>query len=298
MFLGIATALAIGVSALVCVETGAFGGLNWIWLLPACFFGVLAVAGGLLYVLLRIMAAAVDMEKPQERDSRFYRFVIGQTAGALIPLLNIQIRKKGMEQLPRDGRFLLVCNHISELDPIFLLYCFSKSTLAFISKRENDERPLVGPMLHKLLCQPINRENDREALKTILKCIEIIKEDKASIGVFPEGYVSLDAKLRPLKGGVFKIAKRAGVPVVVCTVRNTQEVFKNAVRFRPTQVPVHLAGVIDVQTVEALTAVELAEQAHELMARDLGPELVYSGPAEDAWRGTAKELLMKEKENP
>ena len=37
--------------------------------------------------------------------------------------------------------------------------------------------------MHKILCQRVNRENDREALKTILKCIDILKKDKASIGM-------------------------------------------------------------------------------------------------------------------
>ncbi len=298
MLLGIATALAMALGGYVCLETGAFGDFRWLWILPGCFFGALAVFGGLFYGVIRIMAKAVDMQTPQEQDSRLYRFMVNETIRMLIPLLGVKVCKKGMEQLPKKGRFLLVCNHISELDPLLLLSCFPKSTLAFISKRENDARAIVGPLMHKLLCQPINRENDREALKTILKCIEIIGEDKASIGVFPEGYVSLDGRLRPLKGGVFKIAKRAKVPVVVCTVRNTQNVFKNAAKLRPTQVHVHLTGVIDSQSVEQLTTVELAERAHALMARDLGPELVYSGPPEEAYKGTALELVLRAKEDP
>lgn len=85
-----------------------------------------------------------------------------------------------------------MCNHLNDLDPLSLLKHFKKSQLAFISKRENDEKFIVGKLMHKILCQPINRENDREALKTIVKCIQILKEDKASIAVFPEGYTSRD----------------------------------------------------------------------------------------------------------
>ena len=43
--------------------------------------------------------------------------------------------------------------------------------------------------------------------------------------VFPEGYTSMDEKLHPFRSGVFKIALRAKVPVVVCTVQNTNKVF-------------------------------------------------------------------------
>ena len=34
---------------------------------------------------------------------------------------------------------------------------------------------------------PLDRKNDREALKAILKAIQFLKEDKCSIVVFPEG---------------------------------------------------------------------------------------------------------------
>ena len=38
--------------------------------------------------------------------------------------------------------------------------------------------------------QMLNRENDREALKTIVTCIRLLKDDEVSIGVFPEGGIA------------------------------------------------------------------------------------------------------------
>ena len=133
---------------------------------------------------------------------------------------------------------------------------------------------VVGKLMHKILCQMINRENDREALKTILKCIKIIKEDKASICVFPEGYTSLDGKLHRFRSGVFKIAQKANVPIVVCTIQNTQNVFHNISHLRPTKVRFHLVAVIPPEELKGVTAVEVGERVHTLMAEDLGPELV------------------------
>lgn len=46
---------------------------------------------------------------------------------------------------------------------------------------------LIGKIMHRLMCQLINRENDREALKTILKCIQMIREDQVSGCRLPRG---------------------------------------------------------------------------------------------------------------
>ena len=133
---------------------------------------------------------------------------------------------------------------------------------------------LVGKLMHKVQCQLINRENDREALKTIIRCIQIIKEDKASIAVFPEGYTSLDGLLHPFRSGVFKIAQKAKVPIVVCTLRNTQHIFHNAARLRRTDVDLHLLQVIPPEELAGVTAVDVGKRVHALMAADLGPENV------------------------
>ena len=133
---------------------------------------------------------------------------------------------------------------------------------------------VVGKLMHKMLCQRINRENDREALKTILSCIRIIKEDKASIAVFPEGGIKGGNVLHPFRHGVFKIALRTQVPVVVCTLWGTQDVFHNGLRLKPTDVQFHVLGVVEPETYKDMTTVELGHLVHDMMAKDLGPERV------------------------
>ena len=76
----------------------------------------------------------------------------------------------------------------------------------------------------------------------------------------------------PFRHGVFKIAQRTGVPIVVCTLQGTQHVLKNAVKLKPSSVQMHLVGVIE--EVKGRNTVELGEQAYRMMADDLGPELV------------------------
>ncbi len=258
----------------LCFAVGGFAGVNVLWCLPLCIVGSALGLGLLYFLLLWLASTLVDMEKPQEKDSKFYRFLIQTTAQLALWILRMRVHTRGLEQTPKDGRFLLVCNHLSLLDPVTLLAYFRKSQLAFISKRENNSMFLVGKLMHKILCQLINRENDREALKTIIACIRLIQEDKVSVGVFPEGYIHGDELLHPFRSGVFKIAQKAKVPIVVCTMQNTQKVKKNMPKLKPTHVHLHLVGVVQPEEFEGLTTVDIASRVHAMMAEDLGPDLV------------------------
>ena len=88
--------------------------------------------------------------------------------------------------------------------------------------------------------------------------------------MFPEGYTSRDGKLHTFRSGVFKIAQKANVPIVVCTIQNSQYVFRNAKHLKPTDVYLHLLTVIPAEEVQSSNTVELAERIHDMMAADLG----------------------------
>ena len=270
----VALLLALLAAVGICAGVGGFAELDWLWILPVSFVGSLLTMGVLLFLTALIACAVVDTQKPQKSDNAFYRSLIYILADTVIWLLRMRVHTRGLEQTPKDGRFLLVCNHIHDLDPVTLLAFFKKSQLAFISKRENTTMFLVGKLMHRIMCQLINRENDREALKTILTCVDMLKQDMVSVAVFPEGYTSVDGLLHPFRSGVFKIAQRAKVPIVVCTLKNTNHVFGNAIRLRPTDVHLHLVGVLTPEELQGMTAVEIGSKVHAMMAEDLGPELV------------------------
>lgn len=275
MVIGIVAVIAAIVSAVICGMSGGFESLSWLWMLPlgwlGSFLGVIVLA----FLLVLLMCAFVDLEKEQNKDNRLYRSVLYMIADAAHTVLQVRVHTEGLEQIPAAGRVMLVCNHLDNVDPVIIMHQVKKKqTLAFIAKREVASMFVVGKFMHKILGQRVNRENDREALKTILKCIDIIKTDKASIAVFPEGGIRGGNVLHPFRHGVFKIALRTKVPVVVCTLWGTQNVFHNGLRLKPTDVDFHVLGVVQPETYEGMTAVELGHLVHGMMAKDLGPDRV------------------------
>ena len=274
MLLGAYVVLSLLIGAAVCFGTGAFGAFSWIWLLPAVALGCLLVLLGGTFAFLMYLCKKVDLDVPQEEDDKLYRIMTNLIIESVLPVLRIHVKTSGLEKMPKDGRFLLIANHTDNSDPIILLYCLAKYQLAFISKRENRDMFVIGPMMHKIQCQLINRENDREALKTILKCIQILKEDKASVAVFPEGGIDDDLLLHKFKPGVFKIAQKANVPIVVCTLKNTKVVVANLKKWKRSDVELKVLDVIPAEELKGITTVDIAQRCYEMMAEDLGPDLV------------------------
>lgn len=262
--------LGIGLLSLILAVIGAIQGPVWmalVWFVGSAL-ALLVIAA--LFLILACLA--VDKNKPQEHSSKFYRVMAKWYIEAVVKIARVHIHTAGLEKIPADGRFLLVCNHIHDVDPGILLHCFPKKELVFIAKRETKDMFVIGDLLYKLQGQFINRENDKEALKTIIKCIQIIKADQGSIAVFPEGYVSLDGKLRHFRSGVLKIAQKAGVPIVVCTLKGTKTVLPHFLKLKPSHVDMHLVGVIGAEEVKAANTVDLAEQIYDMMIADMGEE--------------------------
>ena len=266
--------LSLAVSTMVSLLAGAFESYMWLWLLPMVALGVLVVLLLCVFAYLLILCRLVKPDQEQDGDDRHYRKVAELVVESVLPLVRIGVKTKGLEKVPAQGRFLLVCNHVCNLDPAPILYALPHRQLAFIAKREVRDMFMVGDFLHKLQGQFINRENDREALKTILKCIQIIKEDKGSIAVFPEGGIHEDRKFHRFRPGVFKIAQKAKVPVVVCTLKNSRWMIHNLLHLKRTDTEFSVLTVIQPEEYEGMTTTELAERAYEIMAADLGPENV------------------------
>lgn len=272
MLIGGVSLLSAVLSVLWCITGGGFKSFGWLWMLPVGFAVAFLIQAALIFLTVWILSKSIDVSKEQKEDSRFYRWMIGLLAEAAHSIVMMRVHTKGLEKTPTDGRFLLVCNHLNDFDPVVLIHHFRRSQLAFISKRENGALFIVGTLMHKIMCQPINRENDREALKTILNCIRLLKEDQVSIAVFPEGYTSRDHKFHHFRPGVFKIAQKAKVPIVVCTVTNTHKVLGNLKKLKPTDIDLHLLTVIPPEELEGVTTVDIAQRIHAIMAEDLGPE--------------------------
>ncbi|MBR0189268.1 MAG: 1-acyl-sn-glycerol-3-phosphate acyltransferase [Clostridia bacterium] len=227
--------------------------------------GLLCAISGVavLHALFFVTVAAFVKVKDYDKASRFYRSVFIYYLKLILFFSRIKVTTSGMEKLAGiKGGFLLVGNHRSDFDPIITLVALRNKNFAFISKPENFKIPVVRKFLYKGLYAPIDRENARNALKTVNLTAARIKGGVISYGVYPEGTRSKGKNLLPFHDGVFKIAQKAEAPIVVAGVTGTETVHKRA-PWRRTVVHFDILDIIDTEKVKALSSHGLAGIAHE-----------------------------------
>ena len=234
------------------------------WWIFSAVFGLLLLAAAVVL----IAAAAVDNEKLYTDYSPFYRTILYTLVDVILFFSRVKIEMRGMEKVPSEGRFLLVCNHLSVFDTITKVHVFRKYDLAFISKPENFTIPVVGRILRRCCFMPIDRQNPRNAMTTINHAAALLGQDEMSVAVYPEGTRSRQKVLLPFHGGVFKVAQKAKVPVVVCVVEHTDKV-KERAPWKKTDVVLSVLRTIPVEEVLSKRSEAIGHETFALMQEAL-----------------------------
>lgn len=228
-----------------------------LWLLvSACGLAAVAV------VFLGVCALLVR-EDAYDTHSRFYRRLLNGATVFAVRLLGIHVHCQGLEKLP-EGRFLLVGNHRSNFDPIVTWYALRDRDLAFLSKAENFKIPIFGSIIRKCCFLPIDRQDPRRAMTAINQAAALLEDDQVSIGVYPEGTRSKECVLLPFHNGVFKIAKKARVPIVVVAIQGTEDIHKSYLR-RPSHVRLEVTDVLPADYVAQSRTGEIGQRVREAL---------------------------------
>ena len=225
-----------------------------------------------LTVLFVLAAAVVSLfikpDWPRKKQNPLCRAVVAGGGDICCFYCGVRVHVSGEEKLPQDGRFLLVANHRSLFDPLSIFHALRKYNIAFVSKPSNMKLPVLGRLAAGDCFLPIDRENAREALKTILCAADYLKRDLCSVCIFPEGTRSKTRQMLPFHHGSFKIAQRAGVPLVIASVSGTDLIKKNVLR-RFTDVYIDILETVPAEEVSASTTAALSDRARDAITAAL-----------------------------
>lgn len=142
------------------------------------------------------------------RDRKFYDFIV--YPGRLVAKIWFKLNCVGLENVPKDGAFILSCNHIHFVDPgLLIAKCPRK--IHFMGKNEAFQKKPFAWLLTHLNTFPVSRSrSDKAAVDYAVKLIET----NHVIGIFPEGTRSKDLKPKEPKAGVALIAKQTHADVL------------------------------------------------------------------------------------
>lgn len=136
--------------------------------------------------------------------------------GALRRLYRVKVR--GAEHLPL-GACILVANHESVIDPLFLALATHRR-VRFMAKAELWRYPLVRSGMDAFGAFPVERGNGDT--RAMARAGELLAAGEV-LGVFPRG-TSRPAGTRVWQRGAARLALASGAPLVPVRLRNTRQV--------------------------------------------------------------------------
>ena len=145
-------------------------------------------------------------------------FVLALVAAILIPIVRLLfvVKPKGIEKLPKHGSYILVANHVTNVDALavaYLVYVQLKRAPHFLAKESLFRVPVIGAILRAAGQIPVYRAGHRN--DTPLKAAHAYLEAGHTIAIFPEGTLTRSPELWPMRGksGAIRLALETGVPV-------------------------------------------------------------------------------------
>ena len=127
---------------------------------------------------------------------------------------------RGDENIPTRGAAILVCNHVSFVDPV-LLMAASPRPIRFIMDHNIFKIPVLGWFFRLAKAIPIApQREDPRTYEIAFETARAVLDDGELLCIFPEGAITRDGQLGEFKGGVMKLLERTPVPVVPLALQN------------------------------------------------------------------------------
>jgi len=186
----------------------------------------------------------------------FYKGFFG-LARVTIPPLKIRVH----DQLAPIRSSVIVCNHISYLDPLLMISLFKRHKT--IVKSTFFNVPVFGWVLRTAGYIPTATNPEFSSL--MIKRVEGIKDFFAAGGnlfIFPEGTRRRGGTIGDFSKGAFNIAKSCRVPIRIVSIHNSNRLFPQG-KFRFTA---HQRNTIEIQIIGSI---EPGENADTISAKHL-----------------------------
>lgn len=155
------------------------------------------------------------------KETSWKKFVRKIIKTILCGLYRIVFRVKITGQVPKEGAYVLCCNHINYLDAAAIVL-LNKRKVNFVAKEDLFKHGILMWLGHLFDVIPIKRDmQDIEAMK---RCLKVLKNGEL-LGIFPEGTRKGMEKNMKAKNGAAFMAMKAKVKVVPIGIHGTFKPF-------------------------------------------------------------------------
>jgi 1-acyl-sn-glycerol-3-phosphate acyltransferase len=184
-------------------------------------------------------------------------------------LSRARVEIEGLENIDRDRPQIFAANH-SGLHDILSLAAHLPIQFRWVAKKSLFNVPFMGWHMRRSGYIPIDRDNPREAARSIIEAARIIRGGVNAIA-FPEGTRSRTGDIGQFRSGAFALALRTGVPLVPITLEGScRVIMPKTLQVNPgTIVRIRIDKPIDLSVYGKTDKRRLMEEIFGLMSRNL-----------------------------
>ena len=125
-----------------------------------------------------------------------------------------RIRPSGLENIPHKGPAVVVCNHVSFIDPIILGGSVVRP-MRFVMYYKIFQMPFLSFIFRNAKAIPIaSRAEDEDLMNAAFEKVDAELAAGNIVCIFPEGGLTTDGEVQRFKPGIEKIIARRAVPVI------------------------------------------------------------------------------------
>ena len=187
--------------------------INSVFMVAASLLAIALLGAGLSIPQLFIVLAVLNGVVALYIYSLLPEFLLRFLAWIIISVF-YRVRLSGVDRVPEDGPAIVVCNHVSYMDPILLAGCL-KRPMRFVMYYKIFEIPLLNALFRHAKAIPIASAKEDEAMMEA--CFDAVDAELAAgnvVCIFPEGGITYDGEIQRFRPGIERVLKRRPVPVV------------------------------------------------------------------------------------
>lgn len=188
-----------------------------------------------------------------------------------------RIEVSGGENLPLEGPYVLAPGHYSEFDPVIIAVATWRLGRAprFMAKESLFRVPVLGSVLRATGMVPVARAASASAAKQTIEQAESLVEHGRGVIVYPEGSLTRDPDLWPMRGktGAVRLALEGGIPVIPVATWGVQRILPRYGKLSlwppRKRVQVRLGPAVDLSAFRGSTAPAQLAAATDVVMADI-----------------------------
>ena len=197
-------------------------------------------------------------------NHRFKHFILRSAMNLFLKFYHIKLNIVGEENIPNDT-YIVYSNHKSNMDPIFIYLASKSHNITAIGKQTLFNNYFMNLIRGTYGAYSLNRENDREAAKTIIKAINDAKNGM-SIIIFPEGGIKTRdvEEMVNLRAGAYKVATKSGAKVLPCAIVGSSQI-KTMKRRKKKEITVIFFKAIDKEEYKSMNTTNIGLMVEDII---------------------------------